>query len=181
MHVSAKHDGDPIPRDGEWITEAPDLTSKDIAQALQPFHPQATTTRNVTQAYRFALDPTPAQQGGRTPASSAGRRARGSGALVTADRWFPSSKTCSACGAVKARLALAEREFRCEHCGHEEDRDVNAARNLLHLAASGADRLNARGGAVRPRAVRQAPVKQEPGTRQRDQPGTAARQRTAVA
>jgi putative transposase len=103
------------------------------------------------------------------------------GALVAADRWFPSSKTCSACGAVKAKLTLAERTFRCEHCGHEEDRDVNAAQNLLYLAASGADRLNACGGTVRPRGTRRVPVKQEPGTRQRDQTGTAAHSGTAAA
>ena len=33
------------------------------------------------------------------------------GRLVVADRWFPSSKTCSGCGAVKAKLALSEREY----------------------------------------------------------------------
>ena len=52
------------------------------------------------------------------------------GRLVVADRWFPSSKTCSACGAVKTKLRLSERTFRCDHCGHAADRDHNAARNL---------------------------------------------------
>jgi putative transposase len=61
------------------------------------------------------------------------------GVLITADRWFPSSKKCSSCGAVKAKLPLRERAYCCEHCGHHEDRDVNAARNLLYLAASGAE------------------------------------------
>ena len=50
------------------------------------------------------------------------------GRLIVADRWFPSSKTCSACGAVKAKLALSERTYRCESCGLVIDRDVNAAR-----------------------------------------------------
>jgi len=54
---------------------------------------------------------------------------------VVADRWMPSSKTCSACGAVKAKLRLSERTFQCEHCGLVIDRDLNAARNLANLVA----------------------------------------------
>ena len=50
--------------------------------------------------------------------------------VVVANRWYPSSKTCSKCGAVKAELALSERTFRCDACGFVEDRDVNAALNL---------------------------------------------------
>ncbi|MEK8228484.1 RNA-guided endonuclease TnpB family protein [Oerskovia sp. M15] len=52
------------------------------------------------------------------------------GQLLTADRWFPSSKTCSACGDVKTTLTLADRVFHCEICGHTIDRDLNAAVNL---------------------------------------------------
>jgi Putative transposase DNA-binding domain len=37
--------------------------------------------------------------------------------VVVADRWFPSSKTCSCCGSVKAELDLAQRVFRCGPCG----------------------------------------------------------------
>jgi putative transposase len=55
--------------------------------------------------------------------------------LVVADRWFPSSKTCSACGAVRAKLTLAERQFVCQSCGTRLDRDYNAAINLAALAA----------------------------------------------
>jgi putative transposase len=51
-----------------------------------------------------------------------------------ADRWFASSKTCSACGVVRAKLTLAEREFQCESCGARLDRDLNAALNLAALA-----------------------------------------------
>lgn len=51
-----------------------------------------------------------------------------------ADRWYPSSKTCSACGAVRAKLTLAEREFVCQSCGLVLDRDLNAAYNLAALA-----------------------------------------------
>ncbi|WP_215732212.1 IS607 family element RNA-guided endonuclease TnpB [Lentzea atacamensis] len=56
--------------------------------------------------------------------------------LVVADRWFPSSKTCSDCGVVKTKLPLHIRVFRCESCGLNIDRDLNAARNLAALAAS---------------------------------------------
>ncbi len=55
--------------------------------------------------------------------------------LIVADRWFPSSKTCSGCGAAKAKLALSERTYRCGACGLVLDRDHNAARNLAALAA----------------------------------------------
>jgi putative transposase len=53
--------------------------------------------------------------------------------LVIADRWFPSSKTCSNCQTVKDSLSLAERIFKCEICGFEIDRDLNAAENLRTL------------------------------------------------
>lgn len=65
------------------------------------------------------------------------------GQLKVADRWYPSSKTCPACGWRKPTLTLAERVFTCETCGLVMDRDENAARNLPGLAASGAERLNA--------------------------------------
>jgi len=57
--------------------------------------------------------------------------------IIVADRFYPSSKTCSKCGVVKAKLALSERVFRCEACGFEIDRDLNAALNLEHLAQAG--------------------------------------------
>ena len=57
------------------------------------------------------------------------------------------------CGTVKAKLGLSERTYQCDHCGLAIDRDTNAARNLLKLAASGAEQ-NAREGTVRPRTVR---------------------------
>jgi putative transposase len=53
-----------------------------------------------------------------------------------ADRWYPSSKTCSGCGVVKAKLCLSERVYRCESCGLVLDRDLNAARNLAALVRS---------------------------------------------
>ncbi|WP_440102698.1 RNA-guided endonuclease TnpB family protein [Streptosporangium sp. H16] len=89
------------------------------------------------------------------------------GRLVVADRWYPSSKTCSGCGTVKAKLALSERTYACAECGLALGRDLNAALNLAALAADVAqscgETRNARGGAVGPgtRAGR-APAKREP-------------------
>ncbi|MGW5086708.1 IS607 family element RNA-guided endonuclease TnpB [Streptomyces coelicoflavus] len=56
--------------------------------------------------------------------------------LVVVDRWYPSSKTCSGCGAVKAKLPLHVRTYACDACGLVIDRDDNAARNLAALAAT---------------------------------------------
>ena len=72
-------------------------------------------------------------------------------ALVVADRWFPSSKTCSACGCVNAGLALSDRTYVCPECGLTIDRDLNAAMNLDRYGMSkvdsrAEDTLNARGG-----------------------------------
>lgn len=58
--------------------------------------------------------------------------------LVFADRWYPSSKTCSRCGSVKAKLSLGERIYKCDACGFTCHRDLNAAINLKNLAASSA-------------------------------------------
>ena len=69
--------------------------------------------------------------------------------LVAADRWYPSSKTCSGCKTVKPKLSLAERVFTCEACGLVIDRDLNAALNLRDLVArvagSGPETVNGRG------------------------------------
>ena len=59
-----------------------------------------------------------------------------SGNIVVANRWYPSSKTCSDCGAVKAKLPLHVRVFACDECPLVMDRDANAARNLAALAAA---------------------------------------------
>ncbi|MFF0245677.1 RNA-guided endonuclease InsQ/TnpB family protein [Streptosporangium sandarakinum] len=63
------------------------------------------------------------------------------------DRWFPSSKLCSACGTVQDKMPLNVRSWTCA-CGAAHDRDVNAAINIL--AAGRADRRNACGDPVRP-------------------------------
>jgi len=102
------------------------------------------------------------------------------GRLIVAGRFYPSSKTCSGCGAVKAKLALSERTYTCTACGLLIDRDVNAAANLLHLAASGTERRNACGGTIRPGPAGHVPVNQEPGTATAGQAGTATGQLAAA-
>ena len=67
--------------------------------------------------------------------------------LVTVDRFYPSSKTCSGCGYVKPELSLSERTFVCEECSLVIDRDVNAAINLRNVAVSSIDTVNACGAA----------------------------------
>ncbi|WBC00055.1 IS607 family element RNA-guided endonuclease TnpB [Solwaraspora sp. WMMA2080] len=102
------------------------------------------------------------------------RTGRNGGRLVVADRWYPSSKTCSGCGTVKTKLALSEREYRCEACGLVIDRDRNAAVNLAALAAAtaGSGPVAARGADQKTRTRGQVAVKREPGTAQADQTGT---------
>jgi putative transposase len=98
------------------------------------------------------------------------------GTLMVADRWYPSSKLCAACGAIRGDLTLADRVFSCG-CGHLVDRDWNAAVNLarwgqthhdLHRSPDpqaggratnarrrdGADRHPSRGGETSPDDVR---------------------------
>jgi putative transposase len=53
--------------------------------------------------------------------------------LIVANRFYPSSKTCSNCGCIKDSLQLSERTYNCEDCGFSIDRDLNAAINLEKL------------------------------------------------
>ena len=53
--------------------------------------------------------------------------------LHIANRWYPSSTTCSGCAVVKTKLRLSERTYTCRQCGLVLDRDLNAARNLAAL------------------------------------------------
>jgi putative transposase len=95
--------------------------------------------------------------------------------LAVVDRFFPSSKTCSECGAVNDKLTLADRRWTCV-CGTERDRDVNAARSLLKRsiadAVAASEKQTEGGGAVaacgekgsgrrRKTAEKQASAKQE--------------------
>ena len=68
--------------------------------------------------------------------------------LHVVDRWYGSSKTCSGCGRVKAKLSLSERTYRCDGCGLVLDRDLNAAINI-QVAGSAPETLNAHGEIVR--------------------------------
>jgi putative transposase len=80
--------------------------------------------------------------------------------LIVVDRWYPSSKTCSACGHLLAGLSLSTRHWTCPSCGSRHDRDINAAKNILAaglaLSACGADVRHS--GSSRMRSA----VKQEP-------------------
>lgn len=66
--------------------------------------------------------------------------------LIAVDRFFPSSKTCSACGLIREKLPLNVREWTCEGCGARHDRDVNAAATLLAAGLA----VSACGAGVRP-------------------------------
>jgi putative transposase len=86
--------------------------------------------------------------------------------LIAVDRWFPSSKLCSACGVLAEKMPLTVRTWTCR-CGAVHDRDVNAARNILAEGLS----VTACGGGVRPQRenswTRRSPAKQEnPGATQ---------------
>ena len=87
-------------------------------------------------------------------AARAGRR------LIVTGRFYPSSKTCSACGHLLKELSLSTRAWHCPSCGTRHDRDVNAAKNILAaglaVAACGADVRHP--GTSRVRSA----VKQEP-------------------
>jgi putative transposase len=110
--------------------------------------------------------------------------------LVVADRWYPSSKTCSRCKALKAKLALSERAYKCESCGLVIDRDHNAALNLAALVAvtgtaSGAatdqrQLVNAQGEAKFMATARRASLNCEDGSGQPGKAATAAEQSTAA-
>lgn len=75
---------------------------------------------------------------------------RRGGHLVKIDRWFPSTKTCSSCGAIHEGLSLSDRSWLCAACGTLHDRDENAAENIrrqgvLKLKAEGLS-VSAHGG-----------------------------------
>ena len=88
------------------------------------------------------------------------KAARAGRHLIVIDRWYPSRKTCSACGHLLAELSLSTRTWQCPSCGTRHDRDVNAAKNILAaglaVTACGADVRHS--GTSRVRSA----VKQEP-------------------
>jgi putative transposase len=58
--------------------------------------------------------------------------------LLVADRFYPSTKTCSECGSIKT-VPLSERTYKCPACGLTLDRDLNAAINLSKLGVGNSD------------------------------------------
>lgn len=70
--------------------------------------------------------------------------------IVEADRFYPSSKTCSNCGVIDSDLSLSDRTYHCSECGHTQDRDLNAAINLRNLAVGHTESLSACGETVSP-------------------------------
>ena len=89
------------------------------------------------------------------------------GQIVVADRFYPSSKTCSACGEKLVELPLSVREWTCEQCGTHHDRDVNAAINLKNMAVSSTVSACGEEGSGRARksTVKPASTKQEASSR----------------
>ena len=66
--------------------------------------------------------------------------------LVKIDKWYPSTKRCSACGHILDSLPLAIRQWTCPACDMRHDRDINAAKNVLAAGLA----VNACGEAIRP-------------------------------
>jgi putative transposase len=88
--------------------------------------------------------------------------------VIIANRWQPTSKTCSHCGWVDEELTLANRTFRCQSCGQVLECDLNAAFNLVKLAGSSSDSQNACGEGSADQdygiLVKLPSMKQEPNT-----------------
>jgi putative transposase len=85
--------------------------------------------------------------------------------VIAVDRWFPSSKLCSACGSLQQKMPLHVRTWTCD-CGTTHDRDVNAAKNILAVGLT----ASVCGAGVRPQrktpggqsATKQKPPRREP-------------------
>jgi transposase len=94
------------------------------------------------------------------------KAARAGRHLIVTGRWYPSSKTCSACGHLLAALNLSTRTWQCPSCRTRHDRDINAAKNILAagLAVAGGHPGDACGADVRHSGSSrvQPAVKQEP-------------------
>jgi putative transposase len=94
------------------------------------------------------------------------KAARAGRHVIVIDRWYPSSKTCSACGHLLAELSLSTRHWTCPSCGTRHDRGINAAKNILAagLAVARGSPGDACGAGVRHSGSSrvQSAVKQEP-------------------
>ena len=86
--------------------------------------------------------------------------------VIAVDRWFPSSKLCSACGRLQDKMPLNVRTWTCDSCGTTHDRDVNAAKNLMAAGLA----VSACGAGIRPQrstpggqsAMKQEALRREP-------------------
>ncbi|MEU9734254.1 RNA-guided endonuclease TnpB family protein [Streptomyces sp. NPDC048002] len=86
--------------------------------------------------------------------------------VIAVDRWFPSSRLCSGCGALRDKLPLNVRTWTCDGCGTTHDRDVNAAKNILAVGLT----ASVCGAGVRPQrktpggqsAMKQKHLQREP-------------------
>ncbi|MFG2512078.1 RNA-guided endonuclease InsQ/TnpB family protein [Streptomyces sp. NPDC048584] len=86
--------------------------------------------------------------------------------VIAVDRWFPSSRLCSACGTLRGGMPLNVRTWTCDSCGTAHDRDVNAAKNILAVGLT----ASVCGAGVRPQrstpggqsAMKQKPPRREP-------------------
>src|SRR3954468_8426679 len=85
--------------------------------------------------------------------------------LIVINRWYPSSKTCSACGHLLAELSLSTRHWTCPSCGSRHDRDLNAAKNILAAGQA----VTACGAGIR----HSGPSRVRPAVKQELQPATA--------
>lgn len=95
-------------------------------------------------------------------------------ALAVIDRWYPSSKLCSACGRLLGALDLPTRTWTCPGCGTLQDRDLNAARNILAAGLA----VSACGADVRHSGFPRVPsaTKQEPQPARAGIPGLSRRE-----
>jgi putative transposase len=91
--------------------------------------------------------------------------------LVVIDRWYPSSKTCAACGHLLAELSLSTRYWTCPSCRARHDRDINAAKNIL--AAGLAVAWGAPGDACGAGVSHSGPSRMRPAVKQEPRPVTA--------
>ena len=81
--------------------------------------------------------------------------------LIKIDRWFPSSKRCGNCGHIINELPLNIREWECPKCGTNQDRDINAAKNILAAGLA----VSVCGATVRPqesKSPKAGAMKQKP-------------------
>jgi len=81
--------------------------------------------------------------------------------LVVIDRWFPSTKTCSNCGAIQD-MKLSDRVYKCD-CGLVMDRDLNAAINIRNYYTAKHAGIDACGEIIRPQNIGAVSLKQEVG------------------